>query len=596
MTGNRTAHPLLLSLANIDMEFRAKGSNHAFILLAILPTAHFIVPKELQGVLGYRLFHECLDFVVEPLKIAARIGIMMSDPVGNLRYCFTPLVGFIADTPEERLVAGVASNTSPITMATHKQFGDSFRHEPRTGSTTLAKLAALRSRVDPNDIEEYLNEASSLRLNGVDQPFWRDWALAEPSNLLIPESLHHFHRFFWDHEARWCINVLTAPEIDFRFSVLPPRVGFRHFGEGIAKLKQVTGREHRNVQRYMICVIAGGAAPRDFVIALRALMDFRYLAQAPVVDENVCNMISAALEEFHNHKTAVLDAGGRLGAKRKVIPNFYIPKLELFQSVVPSIRANGANTQWSADVTEHAHITEIKIPADSTNNQNYEDQICRYLDRLDRIRRFDLATTIHEASVRPDPHTIAAADDDSLDNDLAELPALQSTSSMTNSTRPIVNYFKEAASLTQGQDPNAPRPFRTFSAGTSAFHLNHEASFKLMTVDNVAQAFNLPDLRQAIAHYLFRCSHGEHYVQSLGGRRSAFSPSEPLPFEKIQVWTRVRIQTLSYFDPEQVLEPLTLEAEPPSNGTLHGRYNSVFVNVDPNCNWPRSGISGECAP
>jgi hypothetical protein len=179
-----------------------------------------------------------------------------------------PLVGFIVDMPEERLVSCVASNASPMTIATHKQFGDSFQHEPCTGSTTLAKLDALRSNVDPNDTQAYLKEASSYRLNRVDKPFWRDWALTEPSNFLIPKSLHHLHKFFWDHERKWCTNILTASEIDFQFSVLQPHVGFRHFSEGITKLKQATGHEHQNIQCHMICVIAGGAAPRDFVIAL----------------------------------------------------------------------------------------------------------------------------------------------------------------------------------------------------------------------------------------------------------------------------------------------------------------------------------------
>jgi hypothetical protein len=222
MTGNHTAHPFLLSLANIDMKFRMKGSNQTFILLAILLTARFIVHKDLQGICASRLFHECVDFIVEPLKTAARIGIMMSDPVGNLRYCFTPLVGFIADMPEERLVSCVAANASPITMATQWQFGDAFRHEPRMGSTTLAKLAEISSKVNPESVEGYLKEASKHNLNGVDRPFWRDWALAEPSNFLTPEPLHHLHKFFWDHEMRWCVNVLTAPEIDFRFSILQP--------------------------------------------------------------------------------------------------------------------------------------------------------------------------------------------------------------------------------------------------------------------------------------------------------------------------------------------------------------------------------------
>jgi len=33
--------------------------------------------------------------------------------------------------------------------------------------------------------------------------------------------------------------------------------------------------------------------------------------------------------------------------------------------------------QWMADVTEHAHVTEIKQPARSGNNQDYYTQIAQ---------------------------------------------------------------------------------------------------------------------------------------------------------------------------------------------------------------------------
>ena len=131
MTGNRTAHPLLISLANIKAEYRAKGSHHAFLLLALLPVPDFVTSdKELRGVLGNRLLHECLGFILEPLKMAALHGKMMSDPFGFHRFCFTPLAAYIVDTPEAAMLSGVGGKTSHVTMASHKQFGDSYRHEP----------------------------------------------------------------------------------------------------------------------------------------------------------------------------------------------------------------------------------------------------------------------------------------------------------------------------------------------------------------------------------------------------------------------------------------------------------------------------------
>ena len=52
MMGNRVAHPLLISLADIVMDFRMKASNRAFMLLALLPVPKFIHKnKSIYGVL-----------------------------------------------------------------------------------------------------------------------------------------------------------------------------------------------------------------------------------------------------------------------------------------------------------------------------------------------------------------------------------------------------------------------------------------------------------------------------------------------------------------------------------------------------------------
>ena len=138
MTGNCVTHPLLISLANLDMDFQMKASNHAFLLLALLPIPSFIHTS--TGVLENHLVHECLNYILQPLKKAAEVGIMMSNPLGYLRYCFTPLVAYMVDTPESALLASVAGKTSSVTMASYKELGDPFWHEPWTTLKTLAQL------------------------------------------------------------------------------------------------------------------------------------------------------------------------------------------------------------------------------------------------------------------------------------------------------------------------------------------------------------------------------------------------------------------------------------------------------------------------
>ena len=249
MTGDRVAHPLLIGIANIKMSTRLKLSLNSFMLMALLLVPKFIHEKKhMRGVLEGRLIHQCLDIVLEPVKTAACLGIMMSDPNSHSRYCFTPLAGYIADTPEAAMLAAVGGKTSLVTMAMFKQFGDPFQHELRTGSTTLAQLHVVRSRADLQDIEGFFREAQKFRLNGIYKPFWRNILMSCPSRFLTPEVLHYFHKMFWDHDVKWCVHAVGGSELDFQFSVLQPIAGFQHFKGGISKLKQVTGAVHQDVQ------------------------------------------------------------------------------------------------------------------------------------------------------------------------------------------------------------------------------------------------------------------------------------------------------------------------------------------------------------
>ncbi|KAI6018532.1 hypothetical protein PISMIDRAFT_96801 [Pisolithus microcarpus 441] len=67
MTGNRMAHPLLLSLTNINTDIQSKGSLHGHVLLVLSPVVSFIHGKtHIHSLLSDRLIHESLDFVLKP--------------------------------------------------------------------------------------------------------------------------------------------------------------------------------------------------------------------------------------------------------------------------------------------------------------------------------------------------------------------------------------------------------------------------------------------------------------------------------------------------------------------------------------------------
>ncbi|KAJ6490951.1 hypothetical protein C8R45DRAFT_1053149 [Mycena sanguinolenta] len=555
MTGNRQAHPLLISLANLDMEFRTKASHHTFLLLALLPIRKFLEKdKEIVGVLTSRVFHAVMDFILEPLKVVARVGMMMRDPL-------------------ER---------------------------------TIAQLQRLEDADHPwRNLGQYVEKAKQIGLSGVHRPFWRDWALAEPYKMLTPEILHHWLKMFYDHVCKWCVLAVGAEEIDFRFSVLRPHTGMRHFKEGISKAKQTTGREHRDIQRYIVPVIAGAAGvSKKFLTTVASLNDFFYHGQAPAINEAVLGVMAECLDKFHKNKQAILDAGVRKG-KAGPINNWYIPKLEFLQSVIPAIRNSGVPLQWSADVTERAHIDLVKDPASNSNNQGHEAQITRHLDRLDKCRDFDLATSMIGAGVDFGAHEFIARmantnnptsqeDNDGtsllLDSTSTLLGRIDPVSQLGGTSREIANFFLLGALLAEGRFQNAPIPFRTFTSldNTTAFQLGRDHAGPRLTVDAAGTKFAIPDFRHALAVYLYRRP-GSRLV--IGGKRPSLG-SLDLPFDKIEYWKSVRIQSRSFHDPNKILQPETVNAAPPDGEWRCGRGDAVIVNTDSRFQWPASGLEG----
>ena len=119
------------------------------------------------------------------------------------------------------------------------------------GPQWLCETSACRKH-SPTDYKNFLKIAKRLFLNGIIEPCWKGWMLSDPSIFFNPEVLHHFHRMFWDHDVQWCIHVIGDTELDFRFSIIQTPVGYCAFDEGMSKLKQVAGRDHRTVQHYII--------------------------------------------------------------------------------------------------------------------------------------------------------------------------------------------------------------------------------------------------------------------------------------------------------------------------------------------------------
>ncbi|KAI6040096.1 hypothetical protein EDC04DRAFT_2602739 [Pisolithus marmoratus] len=450
MTGNRVAHPLLLSLANIDSDIHISfihGKTHVCSLLSNW------------------LIHKSLDFMLKPLKVVTAVGVVMSDPIGNLHYCFTPLVMYIADTLEQSLLVCTNPKASPVSTAMCKEFRDPFPHPSCTAGRTLDDIEWACCQADLDNFKDFLKVTKHYYLNGVHKPFWRDWPLSNPLRFLMPEVLHHFHHLFWDHNLQWCSVVLGSAKIDYRFSLVQMPVRYCSFEEGVSKLKQVTGCDHHAMQRYIVGVITG-AVPRKFLVAISALLNFCYLAQMPHFDNDALSRVEAVLQVFHDNKSGIITSGGRQGCNRP-LQHWEIPTLELLQHVVPSIHTSGAIMQWMAYVPEH---------------------IAWHLDCSEKCFQFNLATCL--ASIE---HGESGEDDEDQEYEHElDLETLQA-SHYYAPTCTLVNYFEAAEALASGAISNAVLPHRIFASSTAVFQLAIKPSLWVM-IDEAAEAYGLSDL------------------------------------------------------------------------------------------------------
>ncbi|KIK78671.1 hypothetical protein PAXRUDRAFT_28568 [Paxillus rubicundulus Ve08.2h10] len=218
----------------------------------------------------------------------------------------------------------------PITKFIHP-VERSCSHPPQLGSVTLSQLATIKSA--PEDMGAYFAECVQYHLNGMDKPFWWDWTVSDLSQFLTPEPLHHWHREFYDHDMKWCLNTVSPEELDFQFSILQPVTCYPQFKDSVSKLKQVTGRAQHDMQCYIVALIAS-IVPPAFVKAICTMSDFWYCSQAPILNNTDCICIVATLKEFHDNKNIIIALGAHQGAQsRQVLEHWEIPKLELMQSI-----------------------------------------------------------------------------------------------------------------------------------------------------------------------------------------------------------------------------------------------------------------------
>ena len=224
-------------------------------------------------------------------------------------------------------------------------------------------------------------------------------------------------------------------------------------------------------------------------------------------------------------------------------------------------------------MTEHAHVTEIKQPARSGNNQDYYSQIAQHLNWSDKCFRFDIATRLAS--------TEQGGPDDENDDDEHEEDEHKPDSEVLHvshyhvPTRRLVNYFETAERIANGIVPNTILPPRFFSSSSTAFRLAVKPSLRV-SIGEASELYGLPELRLAIADYFRR----------IGCSAVDFAS------ERMQTWFKVRVQQPNYHDQQSFEQPQSLLATPPSARHPGGHYDFAIVSETDGSDWPSSGLRG----
>ncbi|KAJ7813602.1 hypothetical protein B0H14DRAFT_3477712 [Mycena olivaceomarginata] len=191
-SGDKSAWPVYLTIGNINKDTRRKASAHATILLGYLPVAKMDCYSDAaRSVAKYRLFHYCMGRILRSLAEAGANGVDMTCADGMLRKVYPILAAYIADYPEQCLVACCMENRCPVCKVLPKERGDHIPCPKRDMDETLDYIHRFENEHHNAQFKQEF--VTKLGLRPV-PPFWAGLPHTDIFEAFTPDLLHQLHK------------------------------------------------------------------------------------------------------------------------------------------------------------------------------------------------------------------------------------------------------------------------------------------------------------------------------------------------------------------------------------------------------------------
>jgi hypothetical protein len=138
-----SAHPIRATLLNIAYSKRI----HNLKTVGYIPTygrPDAIVKDEIWRLTRLQVFSKCLSHLLQPMKVASKLGIPLVDPDGIRQHVHPRLLSYVADDPELKDVYCIKNGKLPCEMC----------YVPKTELSDIKKWWPFKSEIQQKDIQQ----------------------------------------------------------------------------------------------------------------------------------------------------------------------------------------------------------------------------------------------------------------------------------------------------------------------------------------------------------------------------------------------------------------------------------------------------------